>query len=58
MQVAIDLTNDFVAFQTATSIRQEMQASYALWLFQRERVTLAVAEETGLLASADAFIAA
>jgi len=45
MQVAIDLPNDFVAFQTAADIRQEVRASYALWLYQRERVTLAKAAE-------------
>ena len=45
MQVAIDLPNDFVAFQAADDIRQEVRASYALWLYQRERVTLAKAAE-------------
>ena len=45
MQVAIDLPNDFVAFQGAASVRQEMRQSYALWLFQQERVTLAKAAE-------------
>jgi len=45
MQVAIDLPNDFVAFQAAADIRHEVQASYALWLYQRERVTLAKAAE-------------
>lgn len=45
MQVAIDLPNDFVAFQAAADIRQEVRGSYALWLYQRERVTLAKAAE-------------
>lgn len=45
MQVAIDLPNDFVAFQATADIRQEILASYALWLYQRERVTLAKAAE-------------
>jgi predicted HTH domain antitoxin len=45
MQVAIDLPNDLVAFQGAASVREELRQSYALWLFQRERVTLAKAAE-------------
>jgi predicted HTH domain antitoxin len=45
MQVAIDLPNDFVAFQGASDIRQELRTSYGLWLFQRERVTLTKAAE-------------
>ena len=45
MQIAIDLPNDFVAFQAVPEIRQEMRTSYALWLYQQERVTLAKAAE-------------
>jgi len=45
MRVAIDLPNDLVAFQSTTDICQEVRASYALWLYQRERVTLAKAAE-------------
>lgn len=45
MQVAIDLPNDLVAFQATADLRQEIRASYALWLYQRERVTLAKAAE-------------
>lgn len=45
MQVAIDLPNDLVAFQGAADTRQELRTSYALWLFQRERVTLTKAAE-------------
>ena len=45
MQITIDLPNDFVRFQTATSLSQEIRASYALWLYQNERVTLAKAAE-------------
>lgn len=45
MQVAIDLPSDLVAFQGAADTRQELRVSYALWLFQRERVTLAKAAE-------------
>ena len=45
MQIAIELPNDFVAFQAVPEIRQEVSTSYALWLFQRERVTLVKAAE-------------
>lgn len=45
MQIAIELPNDFVSFQTEPTIRKEMTVSYALWLFQQERVTLAKAAE-------------
>ena len=45
MQIAIKLPNDFVAFQAEPEIRKEIQTSYALWLFQRERVTLVKAAE-------------
>ncbi|MBV5299328.1 MAG: UPF0175 family protein [Rhodoferax sp.] len=43
MQIAIELPNDFVALQTELTIRHEMRTSYALWLFQRGRVTFAKA---------------
>jgi len=45
MQIAIELPNDFVAFQALSSIRQEIRMSYSLWLYQQERVTLARAAE-------------
>jgi len=45
MQIAIDLPNDFVTFQTPTDIRQEIRTVYALSLFQKERVTLVKAAE-------------
>lgn len=45
MQIAIELPNDFVQFQAEPEIRAEVCASYALWLYQRERVTLAKAAE-------------
>ena len=45
MQIAIELPNDFVAFQAVSDIRQEVRTSYALWLYQRERVTLVKAAE-------------
>ena len=45
MQIAIDLPNDFVSFQTLPDLQQEIRASYALWLFQHARVTLGKAAE-------------
>lgn len=45
MQIAIELPNDFVQFQAMSDIRSEVRASYALWLYQRERVTLVKAAE-------------
>lgn len=45
MQIAIELPNDFVQLQALPEIRAEVRASYALWLYQRERVTLVKAAE-------------
>lgn len=45
MRIAIELPNDFVQFQAEPEIRAEVRASYALWLYQRGRVTLAKAAE-------------
>lgn len=45
MQIAIELPNDFVQFQALPEIRAEVCASYALWLYQRERITLVKAAE-------------
>ncbi|WPL10431.1 UPF0175 family protein [Thiorhodovibrio litoralis] len=45
MQIAIELPNDFVNFQGAAEIRQEVATSYALWLYQQGRVTLSKAAE-------------
>lgn len=45
MQIAIELPNDFVAFQAEPAIRLEISTSYALWLYRRGRVTLAKAAE-------------
>ena len=45
MQITIELPNDFVQFQTVPDIRQEVLASYALWLYQQEQVTLVKAAE-------------
>jgi predicted HTH domain antitoxin len=45
MQIAIELPNDFVAFQTEPDIRKEIATSYALWLYLNARVTLVKAAE-------------
>lgn len=45
MQIAINLPNDFVNFQTAADIEKDMRLSYSLWLFKNARVTLAKAAE-------------
>ena len=45
MQIAIELPNDFVAFQAVSDMRQEVRTPYALWLYHRERVTLVKASE-------------
>lgn len=45
MQIAIDLPNDFVFLQGASQVQKEIRISYALWLFQQARVTLAKAAE-------------
>ncbi len=45
MQIAIELPNDFVAFQAEPEIKKEIRNAYALWLYQRGRVTLVKAAE-------------
>lgn len=45
MRIAIDLPGDFVAFQGEQTIRHDVKLSYALWLYQAERVTLSKAAE-------------
>ncbi len=45
MQIDIDLPNDFVQFQTESDIQQEIRTSYAVWLYQHQRVTLGKAAE-------------
>lgn len=45
MQIAIELPNDFVSFQSAVDIEKDMLLSYSLWLFKNARVTLAKAAE-------------
>ncbi len=45
MQIAIDLPNDFVELQAIPEIQQEMRVAYALWLYQKQRITLVKAAE-------------
>jgi len=45
MQIAINLPNDFVSFQSAADIEKDMRLSYALCLFKNARVTLTKAAE-------------
>lgn len=45
MQIAINLPNDFVAFQSPSDIEKDMRLSYSLWLFKNSRVTLTKAAE-------------
>lgn len=45
MQIAIELPNDFVAFQAEPEIKKEIRNAYALWLYQHGRVTLVKAAE-------------
>jgi predicted HTH domain antitoxin len=45
MQIAINLPNDFVNFQSASGIEKDIRLSYSLWLFKNARVTLAKAAE-------------
>ncbi len=52
MQIAIELPNDFVTFQSQGQIQRDISLPYALWLFKNERVTIAKAAE---LASLDIY---
>jgi len=45
MQIAVNLPNDFVTFQSAADIERDMRLSYSLWLFKNARVTLSKAAE-------------
>jgi predicted HTH domain antitoxin len=45
MQIAVNLPNDFVSFQSAADIEKDMRLSYSLWLFKNARVTLSKAGE-------------
>jgi hypothetical protein len=57
MQIAIELPNDFVTFQSQGQIQRDISLSYAPWLFKNERVTIAKAAELASLDIYD-FIAA
>lgn len=52
MQIAIELPNDFVSFLGANQVQKEIRISYALWLYQQSRVTLAKAAQ---IASVDIY---
>lgn len=45
MQIALELPNEFVALESPMRVQQEAQSSYALWLYQQGRVTLAKAAQ-------------
>lgn len=45
MQIAVNLPNDFVNFQSVADIEKDMRLSYSLWLFKNARVTLSKAAE-------------
>jgi predicted HTH domain antitoxin len=45
MQIAVELPNDFVAFQQSNQIKREICLSYAMWLFKSAKVTLSKAAE-------------
>jgi predicted HTH domain antitoxin len=45
MQIAIDLPNDFVNFQSVADIEKDMRLSYSLWLFKNAKVTITKAAE-------------
>jgi predicted HTH domain antitoxin len=45
MQIAVNLPNDFVNFQSVAEIEKDMRLSYSLWLFKHARVTLSKAAE-------------
>ncbi|WP_197484902.1 UPF0175 family protein [Methylomonas koyamae] len=57
MQIAIDLPNDFVNFQSGADIEKDMRLSYSLWLFKNAKVTITKAAELAHLDIYD-FIAA
>ena len=43
MQIAVNLPNDFVAFQSPSDIEKDIRLSYSLWLFKHSRGTLSKA---------------
>ncbi len=45
MQIAIELPNDFMAFQEPKEIEEEMRLSYALRLYKSSKITLSKAAE-------------
>jgi predicted HTH domain antitoxin len=49
MQIAIDLPNDFVSFQSVAVIEKDMRLSYSLWLFKNAKVNITKAAELAYL---------
>jgi len=45
MQIAIELPNDFMAFQEQKKVEEEMRLSYALRLYKASKITLSKAAE-------------
>ena len=45
MQIAVNLPNAFVAFQSVAEIEKDIRISYSLWLFKNARAPLAKAAE-------------
>lgn len=45
MQIAVNLPNDFVAFQSPADIEKDILLSYSLWLSKNSRAKLAKAAE-------------
>lgn len=45
MQIAVELPNDFVAFQQVNDVQRDIRLSYALWLFKGAKVTIGKAAE-------------
>jgi len=45
MQIAIELPNDFMAFQEQKEVEEEMRLSYALRLYKSSKITLSKAAE-------------
>lgn len=45
MQIAVELPNDFVAFQQQHQVERDIRLSYALWLFRGAKVTIGRAAE-------------
>ncbi len=45
MQVSIEIPNDYMALEKIHEVQQEVQYSYALWLYKHAKVTISRAAE-------------